>query len=153
MIFKDVRLRASRDTPSAFGSTYAKESQLSEDDWIDRASQRTGERSIGYLAMDDGVACGIAAGFLDEHEASRAHLVSMWISPTHRRLGVGRSLVSAIIAWAQTRAVRTLHLMVTSNNESAIRFYESLGFARTGRTEAYPNDVKLIEYEMSRSIG
>jgi ribosomal protein S18 acetylase RimI-like enzyme len=42
--------------------------------------------------------------------------------------------------------------MVTSNNEPAIRFYERLGFTRTGRTEPYPNDPGVIEYEMLRPI-
>jgi len=32
-------------------------------------------------------------------------------------------------------------------------FYERLGFIRTGRTEPYPNDPALIEYEMSRPVG
>jgi ribosomal protein S18 acetylase RimI-like enzyme len=40
-----------------------------------------------------------------------------------------------------------------SNNEPAILFYQRLGFARTGRTEPYPNDPALIEYEMSRAIS
>jgi len=42
--------------------------------------------------------------------------------------------------------------MVTSNNERAIRFYERLGFAKTGRTEPYPNDLAIIEYEMLRPV-
>jgi ribosomal protein S18 acetylase RimI-like enzyme len=45
-----------------------------------------------------------------------------------------------------------LQLMVTSINEPAIGFYERLGFTRTGRTEPYPNDPTVIEYEMSRPI-
>src|SRR5712692_5958294 len=52
MIFKAVRLRALQDTPSAFGSTYAKESQLADADWIKRAVQWNGERSAAFLAMD-----------------------------------------------------------------------------------------------------
>jgi ribosomal protein S18 acetylase RimI-like enzyme len=47
---------------------------------------------------------------------------------------------------------RALQLMVTSNNEPATRFYERLGFTRTGRTEPYPNDPVVIEYEMARPI-
>jgi ribosomal protein S18 acetylase RimI-like enzyme len=43
-------------------------------------------------------------------------------------------------------------LTVTSNNGTAMRFYEGLGFARTGRTEPYPNDPALFEHEMERSI-
>jgi hypothetical protein len=37
-------------------------------------------------------------------------------------------------------------------NEGAILFYERLGFAMTGRTEPYTNDVAMIEYEMAKSI-
>ncbi|PYY15895.1 MAG: GNAT family N-acetyltransferase, partial [Acidobacteria bacterium] len=66
--------------------------------------------------------------------------------------GVGRLLVGAILDWARQRGARTLRLMVTSNNEPAISFYQRLGFTLTGRTEPYPNDPALIEYEMSRSI-
>ena len=151
LIFKAVRLRALRDTPNAFGSTYAKESQLTNADWIKRAAQWSGERSAGFLAMDGGTGCGIAGSFLDQDDATRAHLVSMWTAPTHQR-GIGRPLVNAVLEWARLRRARTLQLMVTSNNEPAILFYHHLGLTLTGRTEPYPNDPALIEYEMSRPI-
>ena len=153
LIFKDVRLRALQDTPSAFGSTYAKESHLTDADWVKRAAQWTSERSAGYLAIDAGIPCGIAAVLLDQDDATRAHLMSMWVAPSHRRLGIGRLLVAAILAWARAQGARTLQLMVTCNNDPAIRFYQRFGFTLTGRTEAYPNDPALIEYEMSRSIS
>jgi ribosomal protein S18 acetylase RimI-like enzyme len=152
LIFKAVRLRALQDTPSAFGSTYAKESQLTEADWIKRAIQWNGERGAGFLAIDSGAACGIAGSFLDQDDATRAPLISMWTAPTHRQRGVGRLLVSELFGWARRRAVHTLQLMVVSNNEPAILFYQRLGFTRTGRTEPYPNDPALIEYEMSRAV-
>jgi ribosomal protein S18 acetylase RimI-like enzyme len=151
-VFKAVRLRALQDTPSAFGSTYARESQFSDAEWIKRAGNMNGERSIGFIAMDAGTACGIAGCFLDQDDATRAHLISMWTGPAHRQRGVGRLLVNEIMKWARHRGVHALRLMVVCNNESAIKFYERLGFARTGRTEAYPNDPALIEYEMSRPI-
>ena len=152
MIFKEIRLRALHDSPSAFSSTYANESRLTDTDWFQRAAQRNGEKSIVYLAMDAGIPCGIARGFLDQDDGTRTYLVSMWISPQHRRLGVGSLLVNAILDWARTKHSRTLHLMVTRNNDAAIKFYQHLGFALTGRTEPYPNDPSLIEYEMSMSI-
>jgi len=152
-VFKEVRLRALRDTPSAFGSTYAREFQLTDAEWIERAIRWNGEKGIGFLAMDDDeVACGIAGSFLDEDDATRAQLISMWTAPTHRRHGVGRLLVDEVAAWARLRGARTLQLMVTSVNEPAMRFYERLGFTRTGRTGPYPNDLNIIEYEMARTI-
>jgi ribosomal protein S18 acetylase RimI-like enzyme len=151
--YKTVRLRALQDTPTAFGSTYAKESQLSAQDWRERAARLDGRQAAGYLAWDGDDACGIVACFLDREDAARAHLVSMWVAPTHRCRGVGQMLVHAVIDWARSRGVvATLSLMVTSNNDAAMRFYERLAFIRTGRTEPYPNDSGLVELEMSRSI-
>jgi ribosomal protein S18 acetylase RimI-like enzyme len=153
LTFKAVRLRALRDTPSAFGSTYAEESQLSDADWVARAAQWSGERSVVYLAIEEGTACGIAGSFLDQDDRTLAYLVSMWTAPTHRQRGIGRRLVNEILAWARLRRARTLRLMVTSSNEAAIQFYQRLGFSLTGRTEPYPNDSALIEYEMSRPVS
>jgi ribosomal protein S18 acetylase RimI-like enzyme len=152
LIFKAVRLRALQDTPYAFGSTFAQESLLTDADWIKRAVNMNGERGAGFLAMDGETACGIAGSFLDQEDATRAQLVSMWTAPAHRQRGIGGLLVNGILAWAGPRGVRTLQLMVTSNNEPAILFYQRLGFTRTGRTEPYPNDPAVIEYEMSRPI-
>lgn len=149
--YKAVRLAALLDSPMAFGSTYAKESRFSEAQWAQRVMQWNGERSVCYLAWDQEEPCGIAAGFIDQDDPAEAHLVSMWVSPSHRRRGVGRLLVQGIIDWASGRA-RTLALMVTSSNDAATRFYECLGFRKTGRTEPYPNDASLEEFEMIYSL-
>lgn len=151
-VFKAVRLRALRDTPSAFGSTYVREAQLSDADWLKRAHRWNGDRANGFIAMDGDDACGIACSFFDENDPSRVHLISMWTAPTHRRRGVGQRLVNELIVWAGSRGARSMVLLVTSNNAGATRFYEHLGFVFTGRTEPYPNDPALIEREMSRSI-
>jgi ribosomal protein S18 acetylase RimI-like enzyme len=151
-LFREVRLRALRDTPTAFGSTYEKELQFTDADWLERALSWNGERGIGFLAMDGSAGCGIAGSFLDEDDRTRAQLISMWTAPTHRQKGIGRLLVNEIAGWASLRGADRLQLMVTSSNEAAMLFYERLGFARTGRTEPYPNDPRLIEYEMARPL-
>jgi ribosomal protein S18 acetylase RimI-like enzyme len=152
-IFKDIRLRALQDAPTAFSSTFAEESNLTDADWVKRAAQWSGAKSIGYLALDDCAAVGLAAGILNPNQPSRADLVSMWVAPTHRRLGIGRMLVEAIVAWGRTQKVRALLLLVTSNNDTAINFYQRLGFSLTGKTEPYRNDPSLFNYGMSRSIS
>jgi ribosomal protein S18 acetylase RimI-like enzyme len=102
--------------------------------------------------MDGASPCGIAGSLLDPAGPTRAQLVSMWTAPTHRHRGIGRLLVNEVLRWAQSRQVQLLLLMVTSTNQSAIHFYQRLGFTHTGRTEPYPNDPAIIEYEMSRPI-
>ncbi len=156
LLFKSTRLRALRDTPSAFGSTYEREVQLTDAQWIERTAEWTDSwthhRSTVLLAIDGTIACGIAGSFLHPDDAARAQLVSMWTAPSHRRLGVGRLLVDRVITWARSRHSRTLSLNVTSNNQPATWFYQRLGFTPTGHTEPYPNDPALLEYEMSRPI-
>lgn len=147
-VLKAVRLEALRESPAAFGSTYAAESQLAENEWVKRATPDAGGRSITFLAYDGETACGIVRGWLDERVEATAWVQSMWVAPDQRWLGVGRELIEAVAAWARMRDVRTLKLMVTSRNESAFRFYERLGFATTGRVQPYPNDRALVEYEM-----
>jgi ribosomal protein S18 acetylase RimI-like enzyme len=154
MTFKSVRLRALQDSPSAFGSTYAREVQRTDEEWIVRTHKWEGERGIGFLAMDDhsDSACGMVCSFLDDHNPTQADLISMWTAATHRQQGVGRFLVNAVEDWARSRGASTLLLMVTSNNASAIAFYERLGFSKTGLTKPYPNNPDLFEYEMSKAI-
>ncbi len=150
--FKTIRLRALQDSPSAFGSTYAREAEFPDAEWLRRATNMNGEKRIGYLAMDDGVPCGIAAAFRDERDPANAQLISMWVAPAYRRTGMGTVLIAAIQTWARARGVSTLKLMVTSSNHAAIEFYKRIGFSLTGKTEPYPNDPSLIEYEMSQPV-
>jgi ribosomal protein S18 acetylase RimI-like enzyme len=153
IIFKDIRLRALQDTPTAFSSTYAQESRLSDAEWVARAAQWSNADAAAYLAMDGGIPCGIAAGFIDNDDPTRAYLASMWVAAAYRRSGVGRRLVEAILSWASARRMRTLLLTVTSNNHAAIGFYERLGFMVTGRVTPYRNDPTLFDLEMMRSIA
>ncbi|MGH7853000.1 MAG: GNAT family N-acetyltransferase, partial [Candidatus Binatia bacterium] len=97
-------------------------------------------------------ACGIAGAFLDHGDVTRAHLISMWVAPAHRRLGIASSLVKAITGWAHMHRVGTLRLLVTSSNTPAIKLYERLGFKMTGWTAPHPNDPSLSDCEMSRVI-
>ena len=152
-VFIQVRLRALQESPWAFGSTYARESAFTDAEWQARLERWNGVRGVGYLATADGVACGMAGALLNEEDPSRAWLVSMWTAPPYRRKGVGRRLVEEILGWAAQHGVQVMQLMVTSKNDSASRFYEELGFVRTGREEPYPNDPAMVEYEMARKLG
>ena len=111
MIFKVVRLRALREDPTAFGSTYAEESRLTDAEWIDLAARRSAHGSMVWLAFADDDPCGIVGVFLED--ATRARLVSMWVAREARRQGIGKALVDAVIAWARESRAQTVVLTVT----------------------------------------
>lgn len=150
--YRTVRLRALQDSPTSFGSTYRRESQLTDDEWLARAERLISGRGKGFLAFHDGRYVGIAVCFLDDDDPLKAQLISMWVAPEQRGLGVGKLLVDTIASWACEHGTRTLQLMVTSINHSAMEFYRSIGFSPTGRTKPYPNDPALEEYEMTKAL-
>ncbi len=151
-LFKSVRLEALQESPRAFGSTYAREVAFTDADWLARLERWNGEKGIGFLAMDGEVGCGIAGALLKDGDGSRATLVSMWTAPAYRKSGVGKMLVSAVLEWSASRGVKTVELLVTGINDGAIRFYERLGFVKTGRTQQYPIDPTITEFEMARPV-
>ena len=75
-VYRDVRLRALQDTPSAFGSTYQRESRFTEEEWIARAARMNAEEGVGFLAMEGGAACGVVGAFRNETDPSVARLVA-----------------------------------------------------------------------------
>ena len=149
-LFRQIRLRALQDSPTAFCSTYAREAAFDDGEWARRVQVWSGEQGIGFLAMEGQQPCGITGALMER--CNQAQLVSMWTAAEYRNRGIGHLLVDAVVAWAIRRGVLVLRLMVTSCNEQAMRFYDRLGFVRTGRTEPYPNDPALIEWEMARRI-
>jgi len=156
LTFKDARLSALRDSPLAFSSTYAKESQLSDEEWMQRSARWNGDQAVGYLAFDDSDherACGLVACYAEQSSVPHGHVISMWVDPAFRRAGVGKMLIDALGQWAGTRGLRELRLMVTSVNRGAIEFYERLGFGMSGAIRPYPNDPAIVEYEMLRPLS
>lgn len=152
LLFKAVRLRALADFPLAFSATLARESQLSDEEWIQRSRRWSGDDAIGYLAFDtlnETSACGLVACYSeDAHGIPSGHIISMWVDPAYRRAAVGSMLIDRLKEWARARRLEQLILMVTSVNQGAIDFYRRVGFHMSGRTGPYPNDPAVTEHEM-----
>lgn len=97
-----------------------------------------------FVAVDDGVV-GFVAVRLHESPVSHlytprryAEIETLVVRHDARRLGVGRSLVTAARSWALTKGVVQCQLSVFEFNAEAIRFYESLGFLTLRRTMRIP---------------
>jgi ribosomal protein S18 acetylase RimI-like enzyme len=124
-LFRDLRLRALREAPYAFGSRY--------DDWVHAPESRWRDRLAGVplnlVARRDGELLGMASGVLDDEDG--AELISMWVDPGARGSGVATALVGAVVEWAATDG-RTTYLMVRSDNARAIAAYVRAGFVDLG---------------------
>ena len=126
--WRDIRLRALRDSPDAFGSTYARELGLTEADWRRRLED---PGAVSVLVLDEGRPVGMGGGYPDL--PGWLHVVAMWVDPAARRRGVGREVLDALQRWAGGRGLR-LHLDVSTTNPGARTAYERYGFTGTGET-------------------
>ena len=126
--WREIRLRALQDSPSAFGSTYASERSRPEAFWRERLSNPD---NVAVLAESAARSAGMAGGFRDL--PGLLHVVAMWVDPGHRRHGVAHLVLDSVRDWGRDRGLR-LHLDVETTNEAARRCYERYGFVATGET-------------------
>lgn len=125
-----LRLAALSDSPQAFGSSHEREAGYSETDW--RLWPINGVFFAAFAG--DERALGIAAGYREPSSPAVARLISMWVAPEARRLGVAGHLTDAVIAWARLQGAERLELEVAPGNDAAMQAYLRSGFILTDRT-------------------
>lgn len=123
-IWRELRLAALAEAPTAFGSRLA--------DWQDADEKRWRERlailgSVNFVALLDGRPAGMASGMPGDDGMSE--LISMWVSPAARGKGVGDRLVESVAQWAWQQGATALRLAVMEGNEKAAALYLRNGFA------------------------
>lgn len=94
-----------------------------------------GEDYAAYVAQVDGQVAGflgLQRGWGYEHERPFARILTLVVDTRVRRRGVGAALVEFADAWARERGAWVLMLTTNVRREDAQRFYESMGFGRTG---------------------
>lgn len=88
----------------------------------------------GLLIEADADAIGFA---LWRRAADEAELLTLAVSPTHRRCGVGRSLVEEVVRCAREAGAADLFLEVGTDNRAASALYDKLGFVVVGNRAGY----------------
>jgi ribosomal protein S18 acetylase RimI-like enzyme len=63
-------------------------------------------------------------------DGHRGWVYYLAVDPGRRRRGLGRSLMAAAEDWLMVRGAPKLQLMVRSDNEAAVGFYQRLGLER-----------------------
>lgn len=95
-----------------------------------------GERYLNLRIDHDGAMAGFAITQIVLDEAT---LFNIAIDPACQRRGLGRALLTHLIATLEQRDILTLWLEVRASNAGAIALYESLGFNEvTVRCNYYP---------------
>jgi GNAT superfamily N-acetyltransferase len=102
--YRDIRLAALHDAPSAFASTWQEEASLTAPEWMERAQRsEDGDTLTIVIAVDDaGRWAGLAGDCRPGDQGADAELISMWVAPDCRGHKIGPELVRAVLAWAES---------------------------------------------------
>ena len=95
----------------------------------------TAPHSELLVAEIDGTVIGSGYARMEQSKpylqhTQHAYLGFMYVLPEHRGKGVNREIITALQEWAYTQQVTELRLEVYTENLSAIKAYEKLGFTK-----------------------
>ena len=110
--------------PATEGEMAARLSRIfGRDDYETFVAERDG-RVVGFV--------GVMHGLSYVYDPPYARLLSLVVEPGERGRGTGALLVREAERWAREQGSASLHLTTALYREGAHRFYEGLGYERTG---------------------
>lgn len=128
-----LRAGALLDSPTAFGASPSEDFSRSLDETCGRIVA-AGDRVI--LGAFSGDALIGMVGIAREQSLKHAHKAGLWgmfVAPSHRGAGVGKTLINEALKFAASvSGLRRVNLYVNATNAIAIALYESLGFVTFG---------------------
>ncbi|MEN9660004.1 MAG: hypothetical protein RL571_3469 [Pseudomonadota bacterium] len=128
---KTIRPHSLLESPHAFALSYEAASAFTDAQWQARAGNRT--LPMYFIARDEGNPIGLIGGVKAGNDFN---LIAMWVAPSHRGLGVGRSLVAQVLAVAASCGESEVSLLVSPLNKAACALYERMGFCFTPHFDA-----------------
>jgi GNAT superfamily N-acetyltransferase len=102
-------------------------------------------RGVFLLAVhgEETVGCGGIAPLDDV----AAEVKRMWTSPTHRRRGLARRLLTALEHEAQALGYRVLRLQTGARSHAALTLYETAGYRRIAPFGRYSAEPLAVAFE------
>jgi ribosomal protein S18 acetylase RimI-like enzyme len=143
--YHSVRLCALEERPPAFGSLPETEPNVCETaERLAKTSDRCffgafqGEKLIGIVRL---------SRYSAPNEKHRAYLAGLYVLPPFRCCGCGKALVrEALNQAANTPGIRRVNLTVVTQQDVAIRLYQSFGFHIYGtERETFSKDGRFYD--------
>jgi ribosomal protein S18 acetylase RimI-like enzyme/catechol 2,3-dioxygenase-like lactoylglutathione lyase family enzyme len=129
-----IRRESLERDPLAFGKAL-EEHQASTIEAAESRFRDVAEGSFHLGAFEDATLIGMAT-FIREtglKERHKGHIYGVYVSPAHRRKGVARALISALLEKAANDpSVEQILLSVATNQNAAVGLYRSFGFQTYG---------------------
>ncbi|SOD70993.1 ribosomal protein S18 acetylase RimI-like enzyme [Jatrophihabitans sp. GAS493] len=150
-LWRALRRDALRESPGAFGSTLAEWS--GRGDTEDRWRARLDDVEFNAVLLLDSVPVGMASGTRPGADGM-VELISLWVAPSARGLGVGDAAVAAVLQWVAAGlqwagAEPAVRLSVKAGNSKAIALYRRHGFVPAGPSPEDPDEILMIRRKVA----
>jgi N-acetylglutamate synthase len=86
-----------------------------------------GPEQVGFLGVPGPDGPLVAKGRVAV-EDDWAGITDVWVSPDHRRRGLGLVVMAGLLGWAAERGATTAYLQVRGDNPAGLALYDRLGF-------------------------
>lgn len=129
--YRDLRLEALQNHPSAFSADYPTALARPMSFWVERLGSSGPETAIvNFLAVHEQELIGMCAIARRNSSKTRhgADILGMYVRPDWRGQRIAESLVNACIEWARTHDVKIVKIAAVTTNTPAIRCYARCGF-------------------------
>lgn len=131
--YRDIRLEALKEEPTAFLTSYEDEIDDPDEKW----QERLGRQNVIFAEVA-GEIIGMVGFFLNNHPKA-AHVAHVWgtyVKPAVRGRGIGRKLMEAIIEKIRANPkTEKIKIEVNPEQVQAYSLYKKLGFKEIGRAE------------------
>lgn len=127
--YRELRLRALKEEPQAYGSSYEENAKHAGSYWRERLEDtvRTDTQWLVFAKMD-GDLVGMVGAFA-EKESDNAHVIAVYVVPEARGKGVSKLLMKELLARIKTNEkIKNIVVDVNPDQEAALNLYKKSGF-------------------------
>ncbi len=148
--YKTLRLRALKDDPQAFGSSYAKEVAYSDEKWREKTNDNV------FFACNGNDLVGMMGIWQSEDDKNNkvANVFGVYVIPEFRGKGISKMLMQSLVEELKTSPnISKLKLTVNKDQVSAVKLYEAFGFKTMKEEKALLGDGNYYdEYLMEKDL-
>lgn len=146
LAYKNLRLRALKEDPQAFGSKYDEAMTAPDSKWQNRLLSVADEKSWAVFAKQNNQLVGMVFAIQNTDQEKTEHIaeiVSMYVAKEARGQHIARQILEALLTKLAKNKIFIAKLSVVKEQKAAVNLYQKMGFKITGHQDDIEGDGQI----------